>query len=170
MRGTGTNLHAGSPPGTFSSVACGCEKPAWYRTTLIRRERQSQTNPRATVRPSQLSPFTSRKFAGESKANGFRASLVCPRRPAISSREEVVSGWRRQPSRLDFAYGCEGMAVKGRRGRAGARLQDGRACRSLVSRQTVLRINGVPPLHASVAMCFRKDRSCGDGKCCGHRP
>ncbi len=38
---------------------------------------------------------------------------------------------------------------------------------ALVSRQTVLRINGVPLFHASVSMCFRKDRSCRDGDAAG---
>src|SRR5882672_10735502 len=62
-----------------------------------------------------------------------------------------------------IAHGREGMAME----RRGAMLAKGfeMVWRSvaLVARQAVLRINGVPLFHTSVAMSFREDRSCRDG-------
>jgi len=69
-----------------------------------------------------------------------------------------------------FSHGREGMAME----RGGTVLAKGfemvwRAV-TLVARQAVLRINGVPLFHARVSMCFRKNRSCPRWKCSGHRP
>src|SRR5260370_15346927 len=94
----------------------------------IRREKDKSTNPKQLV-SSQLSSL----HAGNPVANTGRICsglcLFALGRPATSSREEVVSGWRQRPSRRIRVRARKNGGVEAR-GRVGARLRDGRACRS----------------------------------------
>jgi hypothetical protein len=60
------------------------------------------------------------------------------------------------------AYGREGMPMKGRRTVLAKGFQVVGSGVALVAREAVLRINGVPLFHASVAMSFGEDGSSGD--------
>src|SRR6266446_8212670 len=103
-------------------------KPAIVQNYAIRREKDKSTNPKQLV-SSQLSPFTAGNSRAKARRMGSGLRFFALGRPAISSREEVVSGWRRQPSRRIRAR-VRRNGGEAARGRAGARLQDGRACRS----------------------------------------
>src|SRR5438128_857320 len=66
-----------------------------------------------------------------------------------------------------IAHRGEGMPVEG----SGAMLAKGfkmvGSAVAFVSGEAILRINGVPFLHAQVAMRFREDGGCGDGYAAG---
>src|SRR5260370_38963404 len=120
MREQGQTSTRESATRTFSSVACGCGKPAIVQNYAIRQEKDKSTNPMQLV-SSQLSPFTAGNSRAKARRMGSGLRLFVLGRPTISSREEVVSGWRRRPSRRIRAR-VRRNGGEGARGRAGARL------------------------------------------------
>src|SRR5258707_15510172 len=98
MRQRGQTSTRESAPRTFSSVACGCGKPAIVQNYAIRREKDKSTNPKQLV-SSQLSPFTAGNSRAKARRMGSGLRLFALGRPTISSREEVAPGWLQRPSR-----------------------------------------------------------------------
>src|SRR5882757_2548480 len=147
---------------------CGCGETR-NGTELRYQAGKRQVNEPKAACEQPVIPVHSRKFAGESKANGFRASLFVLGRPAISSREEVVSGWRLQPSRR-IRVRVRRNGGEGARGRAGARLQDGRACRSPCVAPNRIADKWRPTSPCKCRDMFSQGSKLRRWKCCGHRP
>src|SRR6266478_4191773 len=142
-------------------------KPAIVQNYAIRREKDKSTNPKQLV-SSQLSPFTAGNSRAKARRMGSGLGLFVPGRPAISSREEVAPGWRRRPSRRIRARVRRNGGVEAR-GRAGARLQDGRACRILCGAPNRIADKWRPTFPCKCHDVFSQGWRRPRWKCCGRR-
>src|SRR6267154_1686410 len=113
-------------------------------------------------------PVHSRKLAGESKAKGLRASLLALERLAISSREEVASGWRQWPSRWNpsLVRRNNGARVLDR---ASGGLRDGQAWRILCGAPNRIADKSRPTFPCKCHDVFSQGWRRPRWRCCGRR-